>query len=804
MKLSVIIPAYNEEQNFKRGALNGLNEYLSKQKYSWEVILVNDGSMDSTLNLLNDFTKKNSGFKMVDIPHGGKVAAVSAGVKQARGEIILFSDFDQSTPIQQVENVFKEIENGADIVIAKKTQIQGWSFYKNLRSKIFNFLVQVIALPGIPDTQCGFKAFKNRIGKELFKNLALTKREEKGNYKGAFDVEILYLARKKEYKIVSIPVLWKYHLSNKLAASEPWKMLRDVVMIRYCDLPLSSKNYFLPIILLIILSFPAFKDSIAGGYFPMHDDLQMMRQLVMDKCFRDGQVPCRWSLDLGYGYGYPLFNYYPPLPYYFGQLIHFLGIAFNDTVKILVILNFIISGLLMYLLAKQFWGKWGGVIAGIFYIYAPYHGVDIYARGAINEAWALTFFPAIFWAIYKLITENKWFYVPFLALFSGFLMLSHNPMLMIFAPFAALWALFWLVKVKNIHSLGKLLVGGGWAVGLSAFFTLPVIFEQKYAHLETLVIGYFNYLAHFATLNQLFISRFWGYGDSRFGPIDDISFQVGHLHWILALLSLLVALYLAKKKPAISLMLLMFLGVTTFYTFMTHQNSSFIWSAIPSLQFLQFPWRFLSLSIFGTSFLAGSIVILFRWGIFKKVSKILIVITIFGAIFLYSGYFKWKDHWPWVNDSYKFSGELWRLQITSGIFDYLPIWAPLPPPDPPKGDGEIIAGHGVIKTQFKNSIRQEYKVKMEKDGIFQINTFYFPGWKYFVNGMEVVVNPEKDLDKELGRPLIKLKEGEYNVSAKLTNTPIRTLGNTLSLISWAMLTVLALRWFKAKNTKVST
>ncbi len=799
MKLSVIIPAYNEEQNFKRGVLDKVWDFLSRQKISWEVILVDDGSTDKTLKLLQVFAENKKGFKVLDISHGGKVMAITAGVKEANGEVILFSDFDQSTPITEIKKVMEEFNQGADIVIAKRAgKKEGWSTLQALRSKTFNLMTQLLILPGISDTQCGFKAFKNSIAKDLFNKLVITKKNEEGRYMGAFDVELLYLAKKMGLKIVSIPVSWKYYKSGKFSVLEPLKMLIDLLKLRLQGI---NKN-LLAVLLLLFLTIPAFKDTIATGFFPMHDDLQMMRQLVMDKCFRDGQIPCRWSFDLGYGFGYPLFNFYPPLPYYFGQVIHFLGFAFNDTVKVLVILNFIVSGLLMFLLAKEFWGRWGGVISALFYVYAPYHAVDIYARGAMNEAWAIAWFPAVFWVIYKIITLNKWKYVPLLAIFLAFLMLSHNPMLMIFAPFALLWVIFWLVVNKSFQSILKLAVGGGWALGLSAFFTLPVIFEQKYAHVETLVIGYFNYLAHFATLNQLFISRFWGYGDSRFGPVDDISFQIGHMHWILALFSIVIALILARKKPVISLMILMIFGSTLFYTFMTHQNSSFIWERISQLQFLQFPWRFLSISIFGTSFLAGSIVLLFRLERLKKISNYLIVAIIFGAIIFYGGYFKWKDHWPWVHDSYKFSGELWRLQITSGIFDYLPIWAPLPPPKPPKGDGEIIEGQGNIETKFKNSIRQEYLVKIEQEGTFQLNTFYFPGWKYFVDNREVSIDPKKDLDKELGRPLIKLQKGEYEIVAKLENTPVRTLGNSLSLFSWVILIGLLL--WKVRKPRVST
>ncbi len=799
LKLSIVIPAYNEEENFHRGVLEEVYKYLQKQNYLWEVLLVNDGSEDNTLNLFKKFVKDHPGFKVINIEHAGKVAAVSAGVNGAMGEYVLFTDFDQSTPIEEIGKVLEKFKEGVDFVIGQRNdEDMKWTLFKKLRSKVFNLLVQLIVLPGISDTQCGFKAFKNEIGKKLFNELIVTKYTQKGGYMGAFDVELLFLAKKHKYKISPVKIKWQYFDSNRLSKSEPLKMLRDVILVRSFDLQggysdkksffqkiFSSKHLF-PIILLFMLTIPAVKDSIAIGYFPMHDDLQAMRQLVIDKCFKDGQIPCRWSVDLGYGYGYPLFNFYPPLPYYFGQLIHTLGFSFLDTVKVLAILNFFVSGIAMYILAQVFWGRWGALLSGLLYVYAPYHAVDVYVRAAMNEAWALALFPVIFWAIYKLITNPKWIYVALLALFTAFLMLSHNPMLMIFAPGALGWTIYWLIQTKNFKSIFKLSLAAIWALGLAAFFTLPVIFEQQYAHVETLVIGYFNYLAHFADLNQLFISTNWGFGDSRFGPVDDISFQIGHLHWMLSVLSLFVVFVLFKKDKKISLLVLLMLVMTTFYTFMTHQRSSFIWSAINSLQYLQFPWRFLTLSIFGTSFLGGSIILLFKnLPTLKKFRKILLVILLLSTVLLYKDYFKWKDHWPWVNDEYKFSGELWRLQITSGIFDYLPKWAPLPPAIPPRGDANFYDGKGQVEKIFKNSIKQEYKVTVEKSGIFQLETFYFPGWRYFVDGREVIIDPKED--KELGRPRIKLNPGEHIVTAKFTNTSIRTAGNSLSLVAWFLL-----------------
>lgn len=537
-----------------------------------------------------------------------------------------------------------------------------------------------------------------------------------------------------------------------------------------------------PVLTLVLLIIPAVRDNFTVGFFPMHDDMQVIRQVVMDKCFRDKQIPCRWSEDLGYGYGYPLFNYYPSLPYYFGEIFRFLGVSLIDTVKVLVVLSFLASALTMYLLGQEFWGRWGGIVSALFYVYAPYHAVDVYVRGAMAENWALVWFPLIYWSLYKLIVSRRWFYVPTVAISTAFLMLSHNPMLLIFAPTALAWSLFWLWRSRNLKVFPQLFLGGVWALALAAFFTLPVLLEQKYVHIETMTEGYFNYLAHFANLNQLFFSRFWGYGPSVYGTNDGMPFPVGHFHWIAALLSLGAALLLLRKKLNLSLMIVLIFGMTGLVTFMAHEKSSPIWSAITTLQFLQFPWRFLSLSIFGTSFLAGSLVLagdLIPW---KKIKPVLLAVLVLTTVLFYKDFFYWDKHWLEVTDQSKLSGELWRLQTTAGIFDYLPKDAPMPPANHPQGDAQIIDGEGSVRKISKNSVLQQYRVETAKDSVFQINTFYFPGWRYFVNGREVSINPKDD--KDLGRPRLKLDAGESLVTAKLTDTPIRTAANILSLLSW--------------------
>jgi len=365
----------------------------------------------------------------------------------------------------------------------------------------------------------------------------------------------------------------------------------------------------------------------------------------MEKCFRDGQIPCRWVLDLGYGFGYPLFNFYPPLPYLVGLPFRFMGLAYIDAIKIVGILGFVLCALNMYLLGRQLWGKKGGIISSLVYTYAPYHSVDLYVRGAMNEFWAMAFFPAIFYSSYRLIKTQSFRYVLLLALSISGLMLSHNLMLLIFAPVAVVWGLFWLFKFKKLSAIIPLAISVFWGFGLSAFFTLPVLFEQKFAHVETLTIGYFNFLAHFLDLRQILFRINWGYGESILGSGDTMSFALGYLQWIipgLVLLSLLFSKKLREHKLLIFTLIIFTLGAL----FFSHSKSTPFWLKFKPLQFLQFPWRLLTVAVFSASLVSGAIG---KTHTLKWLSGLFVLILLLNA-----NYFRPRTWYVTMTDQEKF------------------------------------------------------------------------------------------------------------------------------------------------------
>lgn len=160
------------------------------------------------------------------------------------------------------------------------------------------------------------------------------------------------------------------------------------------------------VVALVLLAAFAYAPLIGGGMILTGDTSHAVRIFELRRCLDDGQLPCRWVPDLGNGYGYPLFNYYPPLPYYVGDLLHWLGLSYLRTVDVLYAIGLVGAGLSMFALARRLWGDLGGLVSAVAYVYAPYLALDVYMRGALAELWALALAPALLWALYELITTE--------------------------------------------------------------------------------------------------------------------------------------------------------------------------------------------------------------------------------------------------------------------------------------------------------------------------------------------------------------------------------------------------------------
>jgi dolichyl-phosphate beta-glucosyltransferase len=206
----VIIPCYNEKENLVRGVLNEVYEYLQTVPFSWELIISDDGSTDGSIDLIKEFTRGKTHVILKENPHGGKPVAIFHGINVAKGEFILFTDMDQSTPLPELEKLLPFF-NDYDVIIGSRVDRKNFEFYRRLGSFVFKHGRKLVILRHINDTQCGFKAFRAPLAKELFPKLEFirTHAVAKGWTVTCFDIELLYLAHMSHNRIKEVVVAWE-------------------------------------------------------------------------------------------------------------------------------------------------------------------------------------------------------------------------------------------------------------------------------------------------------------------------------------------------------------------------------------------------------------------------------------------------------------------------------------------------------------------------------------------------------------------------------------------------------------------
>lgn len=217
--LSVVIPCYDEMANLHKGVLEKVQRFLEKKKESYEVIIVDDGSKDGSVEFVRAFIKDNPQFRLIKNPHLGKAGSVTAGVLSATGKYILFTDMDQATPIEEVNKLlpyFSSPAGGFDIVIGSRNNSRKGAPMIRLFISRANIVLRklIIGIPDISDTQCGFKMFKKEVAQKLFtkvKDLHHGFRSVSGSsVSSGFDVELLYIATQMGLSIKEVPVTWLY------------------------------------------------------------------------------------------------------------------------------------------------------------------------------------------------------------------------------------------------------------------------------------------------------------------------------------------------------------------------------------------------------------------------------------------------------------------------------------------------------------------------------------------------------------------------------------------------------------------
>jgi len=531
------------------------------------------------------------------------------------------------------------------------------------------------------------------------------------------------------------------------------------------------------ILFLIILSLPAIFPYFHPGYFPTHDgEWAVVRLGDMFRLLRDFQLPARYSGELNFGYGYPLFNFTYPLPYYLGMIPYLFRFGFVGSIKILFAGSVLLSAVFMFLASKTLWkNTWAGVVSAVLYVYFPYRMVDLYVRGSVGESLSFALFPVLLFLAIKLIEKFSLKIIALIGILTAFQIMTHNIMTVLFMPFYIVFILIMAV-LKNKKAIKSFLLSILLGLGLSAFFWVPAILEKSNILLSNIPIA--NRDLYFVSLKQLIIPG-WGYGVPT--DIGGFSYQLGVVNiavFALAILLLLFLFFSFKKyfTDYFIKVVCVLTVLTAFYLFLLFKSSEFLWH-LPLLSEINYPWIALGILGFLLSLIAG-------YFCRNSSGKYLMIVLGFISIFTVLPYARPEK---FINnpDSYYLTNEA----TTTSSDELMPLWVKSFPTQRAKNKVEL-RGPGNIQGLIYDSKQIMFFVDSQTPTRILINTIYYPGWKIYIDKVSTKIL----YDNDLGVMEVALPAGHHLIVGNFTETPLRLTSDIISLLS--LLTVLVL--FKKK------
>lgn len=521
--------------------------------------------------------------------------------------------------------------------------------------------------------------------------------------------------------------------------------------------------------LCILIVLPYFRE----GFFTTHDaNWAVVRAAEMFRELRDFQFPPRYSGVLNAGYGYPLFNFAYPFPYYLATLFHFFNLGFVDSIKAVFVSSVFLSFLGMYAFSSLFWkNKLAGFVSGVIYVLLPYHLVDLFVRGSIGESVSFAIYPLVFFFATALSYEKyRNIAVLGVAFFTGIMMLTHN--------ISALYlGIIYLVYTASVFLQGErkvslfLLGSFIWGVLISAYFIIPALLEKNLILISLIPVA--NKTLHYVSLRNVFYSK-WGYGTPL--ETDALTLQLGVPN-IFGTLFVIGLIIFNGAKKYFSLLCMLLLGLIFF--FMMFSYSAFIWT-LPLLKDVTFPWTLLLPLGFLSSLFAG--------GVSKiKYSYVLSILFILLAVTLYLPFAKPREY---INkgDSYYATND----SNTTSSNEYTPLWVKKMPTNL---YNQKVISRGIVRDLSYNSTSIQFVAVTLKPEIITVNQIYYPGWKAYINGRE------KDIKYNNKRGVMQLNVagGTSNITLIFTETPLRLVSDIVSLIAALMLLVFGIWIFISKK-----
>lgn len=461
------------------------------------------------------------------------------------------------------------------------------------------------------------------------------------------------------------------------------------------------------------------------GFFLTDDGNSMIiRFSAFYEAIRHGQFPVRFLSRLNQGYGYPVADFLYPLFMYIGVPIKAVGFSFVNTVKIILAISFLSGTIFSFLWLGKLFDNVSALAGSVVYSLFPYHLFDIYARGSVGEALALGIVPFIFWAVEKrnlVLTSIGYF----------LLITAHNSLALIFIPVVFVYSMF---KDKN-NSFFSLILGSG----LSSFFVLPALYDKQYTIFDSIKISDF--------------SRYFISGDNLV------------LVGLISLIGFIFSLpFLRKMDNKFLLFFILFI----LSIFLSSPTSLLLWNLLPFESLIQFPFRFLSLTLLSVSFLISYIVFAY-----KKRNKIFLVIFLLAVTLITARGFLVPEKFQNYPDSFYST----NLDTTTVKGEYMPKWVKVFPKEIYKAKVENLDGQEKINLTSSTPNSVKFDVYLSKKSRIRINTVFFPGWVAYVNGSK------SNIIKDDGLINLDLNRGYNNVLVKFEETNFRLFSDILSIFS---------------------
>ena len=527
---------------------------------------------------------------------------------------------------------------------------------------------------------------------------------------------------------------------------------------------LNNKHDAVYLILIILLSILLILPFSHQGFFPTHDgEWAVVRLTDMYRELKEFQLPPRYSGNLNFGYGYPLFNFAYPFPYYLGFILKAVGFGFVDSIKILFAASVPLSGIGMYYLSKYIWNsRYSGFNSAILYMFLPYRLVDLYVRGSLGESLSFVYFPLIilsFYNIYNL--KNIKISVLSLAFFIAFLIMTHNIMAVFFAPIIFFCLLLTFLS-RKYKSLFFGLTGSITGVLMAAFFWIPALIEKQFVSLSINPIA--DRSLYFVNIIDLF-KYSWGYGIPT--DSDAFTYQIGLAHTIGLIFVLGIILYKIRKREQSTFIAVSIIFCLLFYIMMLFRQSHLIWEILPLFKDINYPWTMLAVIGFLMSLCIGYIINI------PKTRMLGLILLVFSVISLLpfahpSEYVNRGDDFYLTNDA-----------TTTSSNEFMPLWVKEKPVIRHSEKIEILSGEGEISGLFVSSKQIGFSAQIKKQAKIRVNTIYYPGWTANVDNKVNLI----DYKNNKGLMEISIPPGLHMVTFTFGETRLRMIANVISILS---------------------